>query len=309
MYKTPHGNFNGDSWEEFCQICFKQKYENEGYQEMPAWQGDFGIEGFTRTGTTFQCYCPDDEYNPDKLYEEQRDKITADLNKLEKYESQLKGYFKDVKIKKWLFVTPGYKKKDIVKHCTDKALEFRKKNLSILDPSFDVQIQNIDFFAKEINTVLNYQKKKIVIGTVEDTSEEEIADWKTKEISLVETAIKKNGQRLPEHLKNRDSKINSLTQFTIQSFLDGNIAIKIMQEKFPQDYEKFMRVVSLFEKKVEAICNTYAGNDYNELYKNIEVELRAKLNDSFSYLDQTTIDMLTEQVAAEWILRCPIKFE
>jgi hypothetical protein len=40
MYKTEHGDFNGITWEEFCQICFKRKYEEDGYQEMPAWQGD-----------------------------------------------------------------------------------------------------------------------------------------------------------------------------------------------------------------------------------------------------------------------------
>lgn len=55
MYKTEHGDFNGTGWENFCQICFKMKYENEGYQEMPAWQGDLGIEGFTRTGITFNA--------------------------------------------------------------------------------------------------------------------------------------------------------------------------------------------------------------------------------------------------------------
>jgi hypothetical protein len=50
MYKTAYGTFDGNSWEDFCQQCFKLKYENDGYQEMPAWQGDLGIEGFTRSG-------------------------------------------------------------------------------------------------------------------------------------------------------------------------------------------------------------------------------------------------------------------
>lgn len=59
------------------------KYEVEGYQEMSAHtDGDLGIEGFTRTGVVFQCYCPDEEYDSTKLYEHQRDKITKDLGKL-----------------------------------------------------------------------------------------------------------------------------------------------------------------------------------------------------------------------------------
>lgn len=308
MYKTEYGNFNGTTWEEFCQICFKKKYESDGYQEMPAWQGDLGIEGFTRTGVLFQCYCPDEEYAPDDLYEKQRDKITKDLKKLVTNEPELKGYLKSIKVKQWIFVTPGYKKKDIVKHCQDKAEEYRNLKLSILDDDFDVLIYDIDFFATEIPLVLDYKKQKIEINPLTKKSDKEIADWKNKEILLVENAVRKHGQRILESANNRDYKINTLTQHSIEHFLNGNITIKIMREKFPQDYEKFVRVVSLFEKKVTEMCiiNT---SDNNTLYKQIESELKGKLKEAFNYIDQITIDKLTEQVLADWILRCPINFE
>lgn len=308
MYKTEHGDFVGDSWEEFCQLCFKKKYEAEGYQEMPAWQGDLGIEGFTRSGILFQCYCPDEEYSPDVLYEKQRDKITTDLKKLTDNETELKTYLKDIKVKKWIFVTPGYKKKDIVKHCQDKAEQYRNSGLSILDPSFDVLIYDIGHFATEIPLVLDYKRQKIEINPLSPKTTTEIADWKTKEINLVDNAIRKHGQKLSETVSNRDSKINKLTQLSIENFLNGNITIKIMQEKFPEDYEKFIRVVSLFEKKVTEMCLTNAG-DNNDLYKQIENDLKEKLKEAFSYIDVSTIDQLTEQVLADWILRCPINFE
>ncbi len=308
MYKTQYGDFNGTTWEEFCQICFKMKYETIGYQEMPAWQGDLGIEGFTRTGILFQCYCPDEEYAPDDLYLKQRDKITTDLKKLISNEVELKNYLKAIKIKQWIFVTPGYKKKDIVKHCQDKADEYRKLNISILDDDFDVLIYDIDFFASEIPLVLDYKKKKVEINPLTPKSDTEIADWKSKEISLVENAIRKNGQRIASTVLNRDHKINVLTQNSIEHFLNGNITVKILQDKFPKDYEKFIRVVSLFEKKVEENCITNSG-DNNSLYKEIEKELKSRLKEAFSYIEQTTIDILTEQVLADWILRCPINFE
>ena len=308
MYKTEHGDFTGTTWEEFCQICFKRKYETEGYQEMPAWQGDLGIEGFTRTGILFQCYCPDEEYAPDDLYIKQRDKITTDLHKLVSNEKDLKNYLKTIKVKQWIFVTPGYKKKDIVKHCQDKADEYKKLKLSILDDAFDVLIYDIDHFSNEIPRVLDYRKKKIEINPSSQKSENEIADWKSQQILLVENAIKKHGQRLNQTVSNRDDKINTLTQLSIGHFLNGNITIKTMREKFPEDYEKFIRIVSLFENKVTEICITNTS-DNNVLYKQIEVELKSKLNEAFSYIDQITIDRLTEQVLADWILRCPINFE
>lgn len=308
MYKTEHGNFDGNSWENFCQVCFKIKYEVDGYQEMPAWQGDLGIEGFTRNGILFQCYCPDEEYVPDKLYEEQRDKITTDLKKLVTNEAELKKYLKYTRVKLWIFVTPGYKKKDIVKHCQDKAEEYRNLNLSILDDNFDVLIYDIDFFAKEIPLVLNHREMKIELNPTTEKTAVEIADWKTKQISHVDNALRKHSQRIDVNVKNRDNKINTLTQYSIEHFLNGNIAIKIMQEKFPTDYEKFIRVVSIFEKKLTEICIVNTDHN-NTFYKQIETDLNTKLKEAFNYIDQTTIDRLTEQVLADWILRCPINFD
>ena len=155
---------------------------------------------------------------------------------------------------------------------------------------------------------MDYRKQKIEINPLTQKSEIEIADWKSQEISLVENAIRKHGQRITPTTTNRDKKINTLTQHSIEHFLNGNITVKIMQEKFPKDYEKFIRVVSLFEKKVTEICITNTG-DNNLLYKQIEDNLKAKLKEAFGYIDQITIDRLTEQVLADWILRCPINFE
>jgi len=308
MYKTPYGNFNGDSWEDFCQLCFKLKYENDGYQEMPAWQGDLGIEGFTRSGVLFQCYCPDTEYNPDKLYEVQRDKITTDLGKLVTYEKELKAYLKDIKVAKWIFVTPEYKKKDLVKHCQDKAEEYRKITSAILDKGFDVLVHDIEFYSEQIPIFLNFREKKLDIDPKEKKSESEIADWKSKSISLVDNAIKKHKQRIPENAKKIDEKVNSLTQKSVSDFLNGDDMIRKWAEKYQDQYEKFQKVVDQFEKRVEEKCAVTDGNS-NILYNEIETELREKIKASFSFLDETMIDRLTSRVMADWILRCPISFE
>lgn len=308
MYKTAYGDFNGDLWEDFCQLCFKLKYETEGYQEMPAWQGDFGIEGFTRTGYVFQCYCPDMEYNPDKLYEVQRDKVTTDLAKLITYEKELQGYLKTIKITKWIFVTPEYKKKDLVKHCQEKALEYRQINSNILASDFDVLVHDIEFFAEQIPLVFNFRGKKIDIDPKEKTTEEDIADWKSKQIPFVDNAVKKHGYRVPENAKKFDEKVNSLTHKSISDFLNGDILIRKWAQNYQDQYEKFQKVVGLYEEKVKEKCAVNNGNS-NQLYVEIEYELKAKLKESFSYLDDIMIDRLTNRVMADWVLRCPLNFD
>jgi len=84
LHNTDWGLFTGEQWEAMFQIILKRKHENNGYQPIitiPS--GDHGIEGFTRTGDVFQCYCPAQDYDNADLYEKQRNKITTDLNKLE----------------------------------------------------------------------------------------------------------------------------------------------------------------------------------------------------------------------------------
>jgi hypothetical protein len=308
MYKTPYGEFNGDSWEDFCQLCFKLKYETEGYQEMPAWQGDLGIEGFTRTGILFQCYCPDMEYNPDKLYEAQRDKITVDLGKLVIYEKELKSYLKEIKVCRWIFVTPEYKKKDLVRHCQEKAVEYRAITSSILEDNFDVLVHDIEFFSAQIPTLLNFRERKLDIDPPEKISISEIADWKTKSISLVDNALKKHAQRIPPKAANVNSKVNDLTQKSVSDFLNGDTMIRKWAEKYQDQYEKFQKVIGLFEERVKEKC-AVSDVSSNQLYNEIEKELRVKLKESFSFLDDSMIDRLTSRVMADWILRCPISFE
>ena len=89
LFQTEYGPFDGDSWEAFCQKCLKIRHIKEGYIPMPAhFNGDLGIEGFTREGIVYQCYCPDENYGPKDLYEHQRDKIRDDLKKLIKYKNE-----------------------------------------------------------------------------------------------------------------------------------------------------------------------------------------------------------------------------
>lgn len=307
MYTTDHGDFDGNSWEEFCQLCFKHKYEKEGYQELPAWRGDLGIEGFTKSGIAFQCYCPDENYNHDVLYEKQRDKITKDLNKLVLNENDLKLYLETVKISKWIFVTPQYQNKELIRHCAQKAKEYRIKKLDILSFDFDILVHDLGFFTEQIPFILDAKIKKIDLNH-NGESDEDINKWFESTIDLVENANRKNAHRISINAQNRDLKIEKLTKITVSNFLNGNTTITKLQQKFPDDYEKLVRTISQFEKKVEELCLTNSASS-NDLYFSIENELKQRIKETFPYLNGNTINRLTEQVLADWILRCPIDFE
>lgn len=309
MFTTKHGSFNGDSWEDLMQICFRIKYENEKYQQMPASPGDFGIEGFTRTGKVFQCYCPDTDLPPDELYNKQRDKITKDLGKLALYEKQLASYLKDDKIKEWIFVTPLYKKKDLVQHCREKVTVIKALSLSIIDNDFDIIIHDIDNFSVEIPIALNGDNKKLYILPEKDSvNTTNVTEWKEQQISYVDNAIRKHTLRFAESAKEISVKANTLTEETVKDFLNGESVLRRWQQVHPENFDKFLILASQMEAEVREKCMFPLG-DNNELYNQIKKEVQQKIELGFSGIDSITIDYLTKRLMAYWLLRCSLDFE
>jgi hypothetical protein len=309
MIKTVYGNFDGDKWESICQMCFKKKYENETYFEIIASPGDYGIEGFTRSGKAFQCYCPDEHYTLDVLYNKQRDKITADLKKLKTYEKQLARKLGDTLIEKWYFVTPLFSRNDIVDHCTKKRDEIRALNLSIINnENFEVILMDIDSLKPEIHTFLKMSEMKIDINPSFEISEEDKLKWKDSKISLVENAQRKHKMRFDLSTPNMEQKVDILTEKSIIHFLDGNNILNKWQIDYPDDYEKFIKIVSQVEEQVAEDC-MFPTEDNNLLYKGFSELLTKKIKEAFPFLDETMIHSLCNQVMADWILRCPINFE
>jgi len=309
MIKTEYGNFDGDRWEDVCQIVFKRRYEDDSYFEIPATPGDYGIEGFTRSGKVFQCYCPDEYYSSNELYDKQRDKITKDLKKLKTFESQLASKLGDTLIQQWFFVSPMNSKNDLIDHCTKKRDEVKSWGLSIIDnDNFEVIPADIGFLKPEIYHVLKINDGKIDVNPIEAMSEEDKLKWKDKEISLVKNAQRKHKARFESDTTGIEKKIDSLTEKSVSHFLEGNGILKKWQSDYPDDFEKFIKIINQVEEQVEEEC-MFPIQDNNKLYRKFSTLVETKIKDSFPYLDQPMVQSLCNQVIADWILRCPIDFE
>jgi hypothetical protein len=307
MYQTTYGPFDGDSWERLCQICFRLRYADEGYQPIEASPGDFGIEGFTRTGKAFQCYCPDTNYTADELYEKQRDKITKDLGKLVKYENELLKYLGKVRIKQWMFVSPDSRKKDLILHCTSKAEEYRKRNLPHLDTDFDILFIDILCFAKELPIALGQVKTQIELNCKRHPSDADIADWQSTASSLVSNALRKHRARYSHQPEDIGQRVQDLTTMTIRDYLEGNEKLVTWEELHQDRYERFQKVTSRFERKVEEKC-LLPVSDNNKLIEEIKSDLACRLEREFPELDLITVEDLSQYSIAKWILECTVDF-
>ena len=306
MIQTKYGTFDGDSWEDLCQLVFKSKYKDQQYQEMVASPGDFGIEGFTKLdGVAFQCYCPDTHYTQKELYKKQRDKITKDLEKLRTYENEISRRMGNTKIREWVFVTPLITDNKLLSHAQTKQAEVVTWGLSIIDPEFKVILQDADYFATEINAIQTAKGKKITLFSAleleRQAEDQEVSEYE-KNIS------KKNKVRCSFNGVLDEEKHLKLNRITSNKWLKNDPFLKKIENNASEIYFHVLRAINQYESEVEELCITWRG-DAEELISKVRDELAQRLSEATPTLGEAEIYRIADQMTSKWIALCPLGIE
>lgn len=308
MIKTKYGSFDGNNWEAVCQVCFKHKYEEHSYQEIKASPGDHGIEGFTRKGDAFQCYCPEKVYTQEVLHEKIRKKIRDDLKKLVKYQEQLKSKFNGTKIKRWILVTPYYEKNQIIDYCAKKSQEYRKLGLDILDSDFDVLIYDADFYAEYLVTALNSIGEKLYIKPDVETNED-IEAFKSSGSVQARNIIKKSISIVENSVSGvSSSKSDILVRTYIRQYLTGYSVVRTFEKRFGKSYERYLRNVDDMAEELDQKKVFHDSTNLDFVTK-IRAEVSQRINNEFAELDPVTKNQLSRYVVAMWLADCPLRFD
>jgi len=297
------GEVDGEGWESFCQQLLKLKYgSNEGYQEVPdRYGGDLGIEGFTQTGRAFQCYCPDGEPSHKELYESQRDKITRDISKLLKNESELKRLLGDIIIKEWQFLTPRYDSKELIVHCTKKTQEVRSSGKSHVSQDFTILIRTESDFIPERDTLISAGHGQISPDPA-PISEEEVTEWKTSNNEYFKTLEEKLGKIIPDNDKRNIQTINM-----IKFYLLGQNILEHIRKEFPSHYEKIIKLKNATESnvKIASALSNDPGEHLKHTLSEYQENIDSQLNRS---IERSTIMRIGQEAISDWLIRCPLDF-
>lgn len=318
LYQTPIGPYDGDSWERLCQVCLKAKY-NGSYIEVPASPGDFGLDGFTLMGEAFQCYCPEKECSDNDLYESQRDKITKDIKKLKDYKEDIEKLLNGVKIMRWYLLTPKIRSNDLIFHCNSKTDLVKSWSLPFIDDDFKIVPLNFEYLSHEVPvalSILDYTAKPGDIAKRIDlrgtmVSEEEVQNYK-KDITNNEhttNAFLKHSTRY-KNKTSEDYQVRVVQQVdrTVKNLLIGDSILKEWESMFQEQLDKFLEVMGILEREVADLCDV-PTNDSELRYKEIQELIQKTIDAEFRSLSISTRKNLAMRVLADWILRCPLKFE
>ncbi len=307
MLKTSIGVFDGKSWEALCQQVFKKKYASDGYQHIPASPGDFGLEGICRvTGHGFQCYCPDRHYTRDELYGHQRDKITADLGKLKKYQTQLEVILGSTKLRVWRFVTPEIDHNALLLHARAKEKNVKSWSLPFVAPDFSIELHDADYYIQEINEI------RAAAGVGLDFSEEvaELAQLSEPNEVYESNVLRKCRVRLESKSSSPkfESLVGQLTQQTLKTFLESDGYFRNIDRSAPTLYFKLARLINEFELYVQEQAITWTGSP-EDLTNHVRQELEKRLRTIGPEVTDATAAAIARHMVARWLAICSLDYD
>ena len=308
------GKLDGDAWEDLCQSCYRIKYQEQHYTEIPATQGgDAGIEGFTRTGIVNQCYYPEREYSDDELYNHQRDKMTADIGKLlkDKYKKRLNEMGVPL-IHEWHFVIPFYKDSRIIQHAETKrkeVLKCKKDNPSQYDyiaDDFIIVIKQAEDFKFEITrSIMNSltdTKLNLAVREVKAIDWEKCDSEKTKN-------IKRKVRAVMNDIDEEDEGFKQVIATYIEAYIKGMEILRMLRVSYAEIYEDVYGLEQTYKKQVslKTCMNTNKSLNiqiFNEILEDFEKQLR----ETCRYFTSASIIELKIDIISMWLADCSMQF-
>lgn len=307
-------NLDGNSWEELCQSCYRLRYQDQHYTEIPAVQGgDAGIEGFTRNGIVNQCYFPERNYSDNELYEHLRNKMTRDISKLldANYKKRLAELGVPL-IHEWHFVIPENKDDRLLKHAESKRKEVMKakqdnpERYDHIADDFAIIIKVADDFKPEISRIiresLTDKKLNLVIQNVKQTNWTECESEKVNNIKRKVLAVM-NG------VNEDDEGFNKTVNTFVEAYIKGLEIMQKLRMSYADIYEDVHNLEQTYKREVLIRTMMNTNNSMNlQIFNEILGEFEQKLSKEFKYFNSTSISELKIDIISMWLADCSMEF-
>lgn len=305
---------DGKRWEELCDSCYKDRYQEKHHTKVPSnYQGDAGIEGFTRSGVVYQCYCPEKEYTDNELYEAQRSKVSRDIGKLIDEANAKKLVALGINcIKEWHFVIPEYRDKRIVEHLEIKRLEVLDKKAKdpetffYIDDNIILVVKDAEDFKVElvrlirnplVDIKLNLAVKSVknVDWTKCDT--EKINNIKRKILAIMNT-------------DENDDDYKDMVQYWAESYLKGIEIMSKLQQSHGSIYEDLFELEQQYKGDVSMKSKMNIDHSVNiTLFNEIMSDFESTLTKEFEFFSKPSIIELKNDLISGWLADCSLQFK
>lgn len=307
-------NLDGDSWEKWCDACYRDRFQNQNFIKIPAEHlGDAGIEGFTLSGIAYQCYCPEKSYSDDELYVHLRDKVTKDIGKLIDKDNAKR--LKDLGvhlIKEWHFVTPEYKDKRIIKHLEQKRKEVvaaaskDPQTFSYIDPQIRLVPKVAEDFKVELVRLIRDPLVDIKLNMA--IKSVRAPDWTTCPAEKIDNIKRKIKAIMnPE---DDDAAFKDMIAYWAEAYIKGIEIMNNLQEACGSIYEDLFDLEQQYKKDVSMRSRMNPDHSLNyKLFMNILEEFENTLREQFKCFSEPSIRELKRDLVSGWLADCSLQFK
>ena len=294
--------WSGDDWQLYCHQLLGLRY-GPSYQRVPDRdRGDLGIEGFTSDGTVFQCYAAQNPRTLEELHTKQRDKMTADLNKLEKNCNTICALTAPANIRFWVFLVPRCDTKRLILHASSKAAEFRNKGLTSLDSSFSVRVWTDEDLSPEKQTLVAVGKA-LLPRPVPEPSDADVVSW-TESKPEGTSELERKIANLPTVLTLESQE--QLRAVLVKRYLAGVATLDQIRSSQPQMWERINHEREQRERLLLG-SRLLAVDEERETIRDEISRIHSRLELAVPALTGGLAENLAWGTVAEWLIRCPLE--
>lgn len=287
-------------WESHVNDLLRNRYGEDNYIPIPDMHnGDAGIEGYCTTGNAFQSYCPDEACPTDKLYEKQRDKMTADIAKfIEDKSGYLRKILQNTKIRRWVLVVPRHISKHLVVHAANKESEVIAAQVPYVDnQDFKVLIWDRETLKNEESDLINRGMRILKID-IPEVSSEEVQLLKENDSEYVN-----NISRKLRKLKDSDTLVTTASNQLLNNIVSYKNTMMDLKENYPSLHEEITK--GIFNREQELDLDVFSSDIIPPL-KQIEI-LKNNLSET-SNLHKDNLKCIATGVIGDWLMRCNLDF-
>lgn len=307
-------NLNGDTWEKWCDACYRDRYQSEHFIKVPAdHKGDAGIEGYTLSGVVYQCYCPEKDYTVNELYDHLRNKVTTDIAKLlHKNNAERLKKLGVPLIKEWHFVIPEYRDKRIVEHLEDKrqeilaAIKENPAQYSYIDPGIRLIPKTAEDFKVELVRLIRNPLVDLSLNSAVKSLDP--IDWTkcpTEKINNIKRKILAIMKTTED-----DEDYQIMVRDWAESYLTGIEILNKLQKSCGTIYEDLFALEQQYKKDVSTKSRMNPDHSLNYiLFNEILSQFESSLRKQFNCFSEDIILELRRDLVSGWLADCSLQFK
>lgn len=301
---TIREQWGGGEWQAHCRRLLGAKY-GENVQFVPdRVGGDGGLEAYRLDcGMVYQCYAPQDAFNPQAQTDAQKRKISDDIRKLVSKPADTAALLgQGYRITRWVLLTPEYDSKELITYARAKSLKTRSTDppLPWCDGDFEIVVaSDKDLFAVEMaqlfgpSTVISLNLPEISAEDAYASVEDGVAARLTEKL------------RVSPDLRGEDALAGYRSEILLD-YVHGKQQLAVLEDRYSAAFAAVdRRARATFRRLAHLLA---AGTGDTAGLEALDRELSARFAADVPALEPIACEDLAHHYMAYWWISCPLHF-